>query len=262
VKKLLLASVLAIASVASPGVANPAKGFDWKKYCSYDCDVRGDRGFEPPSQAQLRACTKNGKLDYTCLRDSYWGKLTNYKLCFREEGGKLEGDDWPQCDPSFLGAIERRCVKQNFGQNRTLELKEQWAKYHSCVAEARTKARRASAEIPAQYRGLWCHTLKGPFYYYRCREANAEGYLQINRRHHLHLGEDDSGYDDCDLIAIKPNAKGHRLYVACEKGPADVDLRLDSRGHLHINDREDEPEESRKGYYTPPPLPPECPCRC
>jgi hypothetical protein len=135
-KKVLLASVLAIAS--TPGYA--AEAFDWEKYCGddYGCDDRGDRGpgkfFEPPSQAELRACTKNGKLDYACLRDSDWGKLTDYKICFREEGGKLGGDR-PQCDPSILGAIEAQCVQENFGSNlkEAPSLKEAWAPYHRCV---------------------------------------------------------------------------------------------------------------------------------
>src|SRR5262249_30143902 len=89
-KKLLLASVLAIASV--PGYA--AEVFNWDKYCDGCVDDRGDRGpgkfFQPPSQAELRACTKNGKLDYACLDNSYWDKLTNYKICFREEGYKRD----------------------------------------------------------------------------------------------------------------------------------------------------------------------------
>jgi hypothetical protein len=144
-KKLLLASVLAIASF--PGYATEA--FDWEKYCGddYGCDDRGDRGvgkfFEPPSQAELRACSKNGKLDYACLRDSYWGKLTDYKICFREEGGKLDSGDWPQCDPGILGAIERQCVQDNFGPNKTLGFQEQWASYHRCVDASKVTERNA-----------------------------------------------------------------------------------------------------------------------
>jgi len=96
-KKLLLASVLAIASV--PGYA--AEVFNWDKYCDGCVDDRGDRGsgkfFQPPSQAELRACTKNGRLDYACLDNSYWGKLTNYKICFREEGYKRDETGELQC---------------------------------------------------------------------------------------------------------------------------------------------------------------------
>src|SRR5258708_6444668 len=37
----------------------------------------------------------------------------------------------------------------------------------------------ARAEVPAQYRGLWCEARDGT--YYRCREATSEGYQHIHR---------------------------------------------------------------------------------
>jgi hypothetical protein len=101
VKKLLLTTAFVMLALPwEPLQLLAAETFDWGKYCGDDCD-RGDVGvgkwLEPPSQAELRACTKNGKLDYDCLRDSHWGKITDYKICFREEGGKLDSAGEPQC---------------------------------------------------------------------------------------------------------------------------------------------------------------------
>jgi hypothetical protein len=69
VKKLLLATVLVLASSAT----HAAEKFDWGKYCGPNnehCDPSDseDNKWEPPSEAELRAGTKNGKLDYNCLR--------------------------------------------------------------------------------------------------------------------------------------------------------------------------------------------------
>src|SRR5262245_41351001 len=69
-KKLLLASVLVLASSAT----HAADEFDWGKYCgskNEHCDASDsvDNNWQPPSQAELRACTKNGRLDYNCLRE-------------------------------------------------------------------------------------------------------------------------------------------------------------------------------------------------
>jgi hypothetical protein len=68
-KKLLLASVLAIASF--PGHA--VEQFDWGKYCGSKneyCDPSDDEDnkWESPSHSLLNNCTKNGKLDYACIR--------------------------------------------------------------------------------------------------------------------------------------------------------------------------------------------------
>jgi hypothetical protein len=91
----------------------------------------------------------------------------------------------------------------------------------------------AGAEVPAQYRGLWCEARDGA--YYRCREANSEGYQHI-RRDHIKLSEEG----DCRIIAVTPTAKGHRLRVYCPPGvlpdpPEHVNLRLDARGRLHLD---------------------------
>jgi hypothetical protein len=50
--------------------------FDWGKYCGSKneyCDPSDseDNKWEPPSKAELRSCTKNGKLNYACLRAQY-----------------------------------------------------------------------------------------------------------------------------------------------------------------------------------------------
>ena len=44
----------------------------------------------------------------------------------------------------------------------------------------------AGAEVPAQYRGLWCDARDGT--YYRCRKATDEGYQHI-RRDRIKLSE-------------------------------------------------------------------------
>jgi hypothetical protein len=89
----------------------------------------------------------------------------------------------------------------------------------------------AFADVPAQYRGLWCDGSKG---YYRCREATSEGYLHI-RRDRINLSEEG----DCRITAVTPSAKGHRLRVYCPAAglpdpPEHVNLRLDARGRLHL----------------------------
>ena len=99
----------------------------------------------------------------------------------------------------------------------------------------------AGAEVPAQYRGLWCEATERPtsktssVTYYRCREATSEGYLQI-RRDRINLSEEG----DCRITAVTSSAKGHRLRVYCPPGvlpdpPEHVNLRLDARGRLHLD---------------------------
>ena len=91
----------------------------------------------------------------------------------------------------------------------------------------------ASAEAPAQYRGLWCGARDGT--YYRCREATSEGYQHI-RRDRIKVSEEG----DCRITAVTQTAKGHRLHVDCPPGvlpdpPVEhIDLRLDIRGRLHL----------------------------
>ena len=73
-KKLLLISTAAL-FLATGAAARAAETFDWGKYCgdrNKYCDPSDseDNKWQPPSAAELRACTKNGKLDYNCLRKS------------------------------------------------------------------------------------------------------------------------------------------------------------------------------------------------
>jgi TonB family protein len=91
----------------------------------------------------------------------------------------------------------------------------------------------AGAEVPAQYRGLWCEARDGT--YYRCREATSEGYQHIHRDR-IKLSEEG----DCHITAVTPTTKGHRLRVYCPPGvlpvpPEHVNLRLDARGRLHLD---------------------------
>jgi hypothetical protein len=91
----------------------------------------------------------------------------------------------------------------------------------------------AGAEVPAQYRGLWCEARDGT--YYRCREATSEGYQHIHRDR-IRLSEEG----DCHITAVTPTTKGHRLRVYCPPGvlpdpPEHVNLRLDARGRLHLD---------------------------
>jgi hypothetical protein len=74
-----------------------------------------------------------------------------------------------------------------------------------------------------------------PFNYRRCKEADSESYRHI-RRDALNLGEDDSSADNCQVNAVRPIAKGHRLYVSCDDGPHVVDLRLNPKtGRLTLH---------------------------
>ena len=96
----------------------------------------------------------------------------------------------------------------------------------------------AGAEVPAQYRGLWCDARDGT--YYRCRKATDEGYQHI-RRDRIKLSEEG----DCHITAVMPTTKGHRLRVNCPPGvlpdpPEHVNVRLDARGRLHFDSTEAE----------------------
>ena len=73
----------------------------------------------------------------------------------------------------------------------------------------------AGAEVPAQYRGLWCSVLgTDGTRYYRCRHATGEDYLEI-RRDRINLTEENDGR----INAVTPIAKGHRLRVRCPDAP-------------------------------------------
>jgi hypothetical protein len=100
-----------------------------------------------------------------------------------------------------------------------------------------------AAEVPAQYRGLWCEPREGINYsgntYYRCRKATSEGYQQI-WRDRIKLDEENN----CRVIGVRPTAKGHRLSVDCPSTgtsfpnpPKHFDLRLNTRGRLTVRDR-------------------------
>ena len=92
----------------------------------------------------------------------------------------------------------------------------------------------ASAEVPAQYRGLWCSAPDtNGTRYYRCRSATDEAYLDI-RRNRINLTEES----DCYVNVVVSIAKGHRLHVYCPNvgDPDLVDLRLDTRGRLPATD--------------------------
>jgi hypothetical protein len=88
----------------------------------------------------------------------------------------------------------------------------------------------AGAEVPAQYRGLWCEARDGT--YYRCREATSEASRYISRNR-INITEEP----DCRIIAVTAIAKGHRLRVRCgdSESPEHVNLRLDGRGRLHLD---------------------------
>jgi hypothetical protein len=90
-----------------------------------------------------------------------------------------------------------------------------------------------SAEVPVQYRGLWCASRPSGSYHYRCREATGEDSVAITRKD-LYLGEPDSALADCTAIAIKRTVKGHRIYMACTNEPVDIDIWLDARGRLRM----------------------------
>jgi hypothetical protein len=101
------------------------------------------------------------------------------------------------------------------------------------VLSVLTASAAMSAEVPAQYRGLWCASRPSGSYYYRCRQATGEDSMAITRKN-LYLEEPDSALADCTAIIIKRTVKGHRIYMACTNEPADIDIWLDARGHLRI----------------------------
>src|SRR5215813_8160911 len=70
--KMLLAGIAAL-FLATGAATRAAETFDWGKYCgdrNKYCDPSDSEynEWQPPSAAELRACTKNGKIDYNCLR--------------------------------------------------------------------------------------------------------------------------------------------------------------------------------------------------
>jgi hypothetical protein len=79
------------------------------------------------------------------------------------------------------------------------------------IAVTTLVATAAGAEVPAQYRGLWC-SVPGTAgtRYYRCRHATGEDCLAI-RRDRINLTEES----DCRINAVAPIAKDHRLRVSC-----------------------------------------------
>jgi hypothetical protein len=96
----------------------------------------------------------------------------------------------------------------------------------------------AGAEVPAQYRGLWCEARDGTSY--RCRKATDES-SRLIRRDGFNITEEG----DCRVYAVTPIAKGHRLRMRCtgtsdEPELVDVNLRLDARGRLHFDSTEAE----------------------
>ena len=91
----------------------------------------------------------------------------------------------------------------------------------------------AAAEVPAQYRGLWCEARDGT--YYRCRKATSES-SRLIRRDGFNITEEP----DCRVNAVTPITKGHRLRMRCtetsdEPELVDVNLRVDARGRLHLD---------------------------
>jgi hypothetical protein len=61
--------------------------FDWGEYCgskNEHCDPSDaeDNNWEPPSEAELRSCTKTGKLNCACLREAEASDLPpEYEAC-------------------------------------------------------------------------------------------------------------------------------------------------------------------------------------
>jgi hypothetical protein len=88
------------------------------------------------------------------------------------------------------------------------------------------------AEVPAQYRGLWCEGKQNG--HYRCKVQTSEAGRYI-KRHDFNITEEG----DCRVRTVTPTAKGHRLRMRCtgmSEAPEemhDVHLWLDARGRLH-----------------------------
>jgi hypothetical protein len=86
----------------------------------------------------------------------------------------------------------------------TMRAKSLIAASLALLASCQSPLRADAAEVPAQYRGLWCDRDDGS--YYRCRKATSEGYMDIGRNR-IKVDEETS----CRIATVKPTAKGHRL---------------------------------------------------
>ena len=93
----------------------------------------------------------------------------------------------------------------------------------------------AGAEVPAQYRGLWCEARDGT--YYRCQVGNSDSSPDIHRNY-LILTEEGR----CSVVTVTPKAGDHRLRLRCDADARTyhqsevVNLRIDARGRLHLHD--------------------------
>jgi hypothetical protein len=92
----------------------------------------------------------------------------------------------------------------------------------------------ATAEVPTQYRGLWCWS-KNTNAQHRCRKSGVDESSRSIGRDYIEVTE--ANENSCRVIAVKRTTKGHRVYVACSDGPVDVDLWFDAHGRLHNIER-------------------------
>ncbi len=93
----------------------------------------------------------------------------------------------------------------------------------------------AAAEVPPQYRGLWCVIPVGDGdLYRRCRQPTSENILDIHRgRIGIYM---DQGY--CDIRDVTPVGNGHRITLRCGADPeglAGIKLQIDARGRLRAD---------------------------
>jgi hypothetical protein len=114
----------------------------------------------------------------------------------------------------------------------TMRAKSLIAASLALLASCQSPLRADAAEVPAQYRGLWCDRDDGS--YYRCRKATSEGYMDIGRNR-IKVDEETS----CRIATVKPTAKGHRLTLTPDcsavEPPKYIDLRLDARGGVVVD---------------------------
>jgi hypothetical protein len=131
---------------------------------------------------------------------------------------------------AFIGGIRYRCTKHR-QRSRSPAMKKALLS-GIAVLSVLTASAAMSAEVPAQYRGLWCASRPSGSYYYRCRQATGEDstslvktFISKSRTLRLPIAQ--------PLSSSEPS-KATGYTWACTNEPADIDIWLDARGHLRI----------------------------
>jgi hypothetical protein len=89
--------------------------------------------------------------------------------------------------------------------------------------------------VPSMYRGLWCLVGHQGETYRRCREADGEDYLEIQRSGIYGAAGDEESRELCEVIKVRPRNYSHWVDLRCPKQGFNLSvlLRLDRRNRLH-----------------------------